>query len=704
MFKPPYFYENNQTTTMTIKERLIKKISDGELAFKDERQIFIKLNVRPSQKKAVISALCELESDGEILRDRQGGFATPEQLGAFTATVQGNERGFAFLIPDDGSDDCFVPRRSLCGALHKDRVLAARRRGTEDEAYVVKILERGMKRVVGTFERDRRAGYVLPDERKFDSDVYIPLSLCGGAKVGDKVVAEITGYPKDKPVGGKVVEILGESGDFYVEEDAIIRSYGLYEEFPSAAVKQAEEAAKMPVILGKRRDLRNLTTVTIDGEDTRDIDDAVSLTREGKNYILGVHIADVSEYVKSGGATDKEAYRRGTSVYFPDRVLPMLPKALSNGACSLNEGENRYAMSAVMTFDENGKRLKAEFCESVIISDKRMTYTEVTDIVEGGKTAVNPDICRMLCEMRELCLLLEKRRKAAGEVNLDVKEAHIYVDEKGEIEIPDSERSISHRMIEQFMISANEAVAEGLKKRGAPCLYRVHEKPAPEKASSFFSFLRDLGVNAAGDVSDIKPSDFKKILESVEGKPYADIVNRLMLRAMQKARYSKENIGHFGLASDCYCHFTSPIRRYPDLFVHRALKLVIRGEVEEAKRLYENIAAETAKDASEREVNAERAERDVDDLYKVAYMSERIGEEYDAVISGVTNFGIFAELPNSIEGIIRVDALPRDGYAFIEEKLLLKGAFHSYKIGQSVRVKVAGCDYSSMRVQFVMVE
>ncbi len=689
---------------MTIKETLFKKIACGELAFKDERQIFIKLNIRPSQKKAVVSALCELESDGIIMRDKQGGFATPEQLGAFTATVQGNERGFAFLIPDDGSGDFFAPRRSLCGALHKDRVLAAKKRGTDDEAYVIKIIERGMKRVVGTFERDRRAGYVLPDERKFDSDVYIPLSLCGKAKVGDKVVAEITSYPKDRPVGGKIVEILGESGDFYVEEDAIIRSYGLYEEFPAAAVKQAEEAAAKPVVLGKRRDLRNLATVTIDGEDTRDIDDAVSLTREGKNFVLGVHIADVSEYVISGGATDKEAYRRGTSVYFPDRVLPMLPKALSNGACSLNEGEDRYAMTAFITFDENGKRLRAEFCESVIKSDVRMTYNEVTDIVEGGKSTVDPDICRMLCEMSELCLLLEKRRKAAGEVNLDVKEAHIFVDESGEIVIPDCERKISHRMIEQFMISANEAVAEELKKRGVPCLYRVHEKPAPEKASSFFAFLRDLGVNAAGEVSDIKPEDFKKVLDAVAGKPYADIVNRLMLRAMQKARYSKDNLGHFGLASSCYCHFTSPIRRYPDLFVHRALKRVLRGDAEEAKRLYGDIAAETAKNASEREVNAERAERAVDDLYKVAYMSERIGEEYDAVISGVTNFGIFAELPNSIEGIIRLDALPRDGYSFIEEKLLLKGGKHSYKIGQSVRVKVAGCDYSSMRVQFVIVE
>lgn len=692
---------------MNIRDIIIKKFNSGELAFADERHIFAALNLHPAERKQIKKILSRLEDDGIIMRDNQGGYATPEQLGAFTGTVQGNERGFAFIIPDDRQarpNDFFVPRRSLSGALNKDRVLAAHRRGTEDEAYVIKILERGMKRVVGTFEKDRRAGYVIPDDRKFDSDVYIPLSLCGNAKAGEKVVAEITSYPEGKMVGGKIVEILGESGDFYTEELSIIRSYGLNETFPASVERAAVEASRQPIISGNRKDFRNLLTITIDGEDTRDIDDAVSLEMRGDKYILGVHIADVSNYVKFGGKIDREAYDRGTSVYFPDAVLPMLPKALSNGACSLNEGEDRYAMSCIMTFDKRGKKLKSEFYESVIQSDRRMTYTAVTAVLDGDKDACEKyaEIAPMLKNAQALCLALEERRKNAGSVNLDVKEAHIYVDEKGEIVIPDYERSISHRIIEQFMVAANESVAQFLQSRNVPCLYRVHEKPSPEKANAFFSFLRDLGINARGDAEDVKPCDFQRVLNGVEDKPYASVVNRVMLRSMQKARYCEENLGHFGLASECYCHFTSPIRRYPDLFVHRVLKLVLNGEQDAAKRQFSPIARDAAADTSERERRADMAERDVDDLYKVVYMQDKIGQEFDAVISGVTNFALFAELPNTIEGVIRLETLPQDNYAFVEEKFLLKGVNHSYKIGDPVRIKVAGCDYGNMRVEFVL--
>ncbi|MGN0818294.1 MAG: ribonuclease R [Candidatus Coproplasma sp.] len=692
---------------MSIRDKIIKKISSGELAFAEERKIFSALNIHPAERKHVKKILNELEDDGILMRDSQGGFATPEQVGAFTGVVQGNERGFAFIIPDDKEarpNDYFVPRRALCGALNKDRVLAAHKRGTEDEAYVIKILERGMKRVVGTFEKDRRAGYVIPDDAKFDSDVFIPLSLCGNAKAGDKVVAEITSYPKDKMVGGKIVEVLGESGDFYTEELSIIRSYSLNQTFPSSVERAAQEVSRQPIVLEKRKDFRDFLTITIDGEDTRDIDDAISLERQGDNFILGVHIADVSHYVKYGDKIDREAYDRGTSVYFPDMVLPMLPKALSNGACSLNEGEDRYATSCVMTFDKHGKKLKSEFYESIICSNRRMTYTAVTAILDGDRDACEKyaDIAPMLKDAEELCLALENRREKSGSVNLDVKEAHIYVDENGEIIIPDYERSISHRIIEQFMVSANESVAEFLQNKKAPCLYRVHEKPSPEKANNFFAFLKDLGVNASGNTEELKPTDFQRVLNGVEGKPYASVVNRVMLRSMQKARYCEENLGHFGLASECYCHFTSPIRRYPDLFVHRVLKLLINGEGATAERIFSSIAHDAAVDASERERRADMAERDVDDLYKVVYMQDRIGEEFDAVISGVTNFALFAELPNTIEGIIRLETLPQDNYAFVEEKFLLKGINHSYKIGDPVKIKVAGCDYGSMRVEFIL--
>ena len=690
---------------MKLKDKILKSIKSGSLTFKNAKAMCDGLGVKYSERKTVTKLLGELEDEGEIIKDGQGGYATPEQLGAFRGVVQGNERGFAFIIPEDREahdGDYFVPRRSLGGAMNKDVVLAVHKRGTEDEAFVVKIIERGMKRVVGTFERDKRAGYVIPDDRRFDSDVYVPLSLCMDARPGDKVVAEITSYPKNAMVGGKIVEILGESGDFYTEELSIIRSYGLIEQFPDEVERQAEEVAAQKISPRGRRDLRGLLTVTIDGEDTRDIDDAVSLERDGENYVLGVHIADVSHYVKLNGKLDREAYARGTSVYFPDRVLPMLPKALSNGACSLNEGEDRYAMSCFMTFDASGRKLGYDICQSIIKSDRRMTYTAVTGILEGDP-ALNKkyaDVAPMLKDMERLCLKLEKRRKGAGSINLDVKEAHIYVDESGKIVIPDYERSVSHRMIEQFMVSANESVAEFAFKRRAPFLYRVHEKPSPEKASTFFSFLRDLGIAPAGNIYDLSPMDFQKILSGVEDKPYSAVVNRVMLRSMQKARYCEENLGHFGLASSCYCHFTSPIRRYPDLFVHRVLKKLLDGDDGGAKKAYGPIAKQAGIDTSECERRADMAERDVDDLYKVVYMQDKIGEEFDAVISGVTNFAVFAELPNTIEGIMRIDSLPPDNYAFIEDKFLLKGIKHSFRIGEPIRIKVVGCDYGSMRVQF----
>ena len=691
---------------MKLKESILIKIKEGKLTFKNAKAMCDSLGMRYSDRDKVKKALAELEDEGKIIKDGQGGYATPEQLGAFRGTVQGNERGFAFIIPDDKSvrdGDFFVPRRALNGAMNRDKVLAVHKRGTEDEAYVVKIIERGQKRIVGTFEKDKRAGYVLPDDKHFDSDVYVPLSLCINAKPGDKVVAEITSYPKNAMVGGKIVEILGESGDFYTEELSIIRSYGLIEEFPAEVERAAEEVARQPITPGKRRDLRNLLTITIDGEDTRDIDDAVSLERDGQNYVLGVHIADVSHYVKLNGKLDREAYARGTSVYFPDMVLPMLPKALSNGACSLNEGEDRYAMSCFMVFDQSGKKLGYDICESIIKSDHRMTYTEVTAILDGDEAVTKKyaDVAPMLREMEKLCLKLEKRRKAAGSIDLDVKEAHIYVNEQGEIVIPDYERSVSHRIIEQFMVSANESVADFAFKRKAPFLYRVHEQPSPEKASTFFSFLRDLGITPLGNVQDLQPSDFQKILKEVEDKPYSPVVNRVMLRSMQKARYCEDNLGHFGLASQCYCHFTSPIRRYPDLFVHRVLKKLLAGDDAGAKKTYGPIAHEAGIDTSECERRADMAERDVDDLYKVVYMQDKIGEEFDAVISGVTNFAVFAELPNTIEGIMRIETLPQDSYAFIEEKFLLKGIKHSFKIGDPIRIKVAGCDYGNMRVEFV---
>lgn len=692
---------------MELKKLISEGFKNGKLKGKTLNEIAPSLRLSPSYKNSIRSAIRQLTEDGEIIKDNSGRYYTPKQAGAFRARVKGNPQGYAFLIPEGYAErehDYFVPKKRLKDALDGDLVVAIPVKGTADEAAVVSIAERGRKLIVGRLEVAGRTGYVIPDDRAFCTDVFVPYHLFNGANDGDKVVAEILSYPRGRAAGGKIVEILGEDGDFFTEEDAIIRSYNLHTEFPEYVEETAEKVAKEPVVLKGRLDLRELLTVTIDGADTRDIDDAVSLEKTEGGYRLGVHIADVSHYVKRGGCIDKEAYERGTSVYFPDRVLPMLPKALSNGACSLNEGENRYAMSLFMTFDESGEKTGAELCESVIKSDKKMTYDEVASILKtgGGADGEYPHIAPMLRDMQELCLLLEQRRKTAGEVALDVKEAHIYLNERDEIVIPEYRREISHRIIEQFMVSANESVAEIAERKNAPFLYRIHEKPAPEKAEILYGFLRDLGVNAKGDINDARPSDYQKILSAVADKPYSSVVNKIMLRSMQKARYSEVNKGHFGLASDCYCHFTSPIRRYPDLFIHRVLKDILHGELDKTRAKYTADAKTAATDTSERERLADAVERDVDDLYKLAYMSERIGEEYDAVISGVIESGVFAELANTVEGMIRLESLPADSYEYIPEKFLLKGARHSYRIGDAIRIKVAGCDFGTRRVQFTL--
>lgn len=620
----------------------------------------------------------------------------------FTGTVQGSDRGFAFIIPDtDAGQDFFVPKKSVNGAYHGDKVLAAHVYGTKDEAYIIKIIERANPRIVGTLQRDRRAFYVYPDNIK-QPIVFIPLSSSQTAQNGDKVVCEITSYPKGKAPGGKIIEVLGEEGDLATEEISIIRSYNLEEEFPQNVLDEARKVAAETVKKDGREDLTDKLIITIDGEDTRDIDDGVSLEMSGENFVLGVHIADVSHYVKFCSALDNNAYARGTSVYFPDCVLPMLPRELSNGACSLNEGEDRYAISCFMTFAPDGERLSYDIKKSVIRSAYRMTYIDVTAICNGDEetrkkyTEIN-DMCGA---MEKLCLILEQKRERLGSINLDVKEAHIYVDESGKIIIPSAERTISQRIIEQFMIAANEAVAEFLQKSGTPCLYRIHEQPSLEKAGTFFSFLRDLGVKAHGNPDCLLPMDFQSVLKSTEDKPFYSVINKVMLRSMQKARYCEENRGHFGLASECYCHFTSPIRRYPDLFVHRVLTQVLNGNGAGAKKLYGKTVHDAGIDCSARERVADECERKVDDLYKLAYMSERLGEEFDAVISGVTGFGIFCELENTIEGLVPIEDLPADQYEYFEEKFLLKGAKHSYRLGQKVKIKVVDCDLGRLRVLF----
>lgn len=693
---------------MNAKESLLTKFINGDLAGLSIDQICKKLNVPYREKASLLKLLFDLIDEGKLFETQDGLFGTPEQLGLIKGVLRGNERGFAFLVPEDKTaypNDFFIPHRALHGALHGDTVFAEYVRGTEDEAEVCSILQRGFSEIVGIFRKDRKAGYLIPDDKRYFTEIYIPLSDCFKIKNGVKAVAKITDYPRGKAPGGRIVEVLGDEDDFFAEELSIIRSFSLKEEFPqpvqSAAIKaQTQGICKNDLL--NRRDFRSLSIVTIDGSDTRDIDDAISLEKSGDRYILGVHIADVSHYVPYRSTLDKEAYERGTSVYFPDRVLPMLPKELSNGICSLNEGEDRLTLSCLMTIDSKGVVVDREIVEGIIRSTHKMTYDEVTEILSGEESVCEKyaDVKDMVLQFAQLTEVLQKMREKKGNVDLEVKEAKIFFDGEN-IAIPDhdNKREFSHQIIEEFMVLTNETVAEYMESIEAPFIYRVHEKPAEEKASAFRVFAQNLGLNVRFKDKEVNPYDYQKVLKSAEDMPFYPVLNRVMLRSMQKARYTSENLGHFGLASKCYCHFTSPIRRYPDLCIHRIIKSVLNGQYAQACELYGGVVEDIAKQSSDRERRAADAEREVDALYTTMYMSEKIGEEYDAVISGVTSFGLFAELSNAVEGFIPIETLVGE-YEFIPERFLLRGNKESFTIGESIHVTVSDVDFDRRRTEF----
>ena len=692
---------------MSAREKLLEAFLDGTLAKRNILEICKILQIPYREKSRIIELLDKLCAEGLLYQNDGGRYGTIEQLGLLKGTLTGNERGFAFFTPENGQrfeDDLFIPHKNLCGALHGDTVLVERIfERSDDEGKVVKILERGLTQVVGVFRRNKKSGYLIPDEKRYASEVYIPLSTCFNIPNNVKAVAKITSYPYGKAPGGEIVEVLGEEDDFFAEELSIIRSYNLREEFPAAVEKEANKQANRKITdedICARRDFRDKLIVTIDGEDTRDIDDAISLERVDDDYLLGVHIADVTHYVGYRSILDEEAFERGTSVYFPDRVLPMLPRALSNGICSLNEGEDRLTLSCLMRVNKKGVVVSSEIVEGIIRSTHKMTYTEVTAILDGDeKTAQKyADVKDMVWLFKELTDILLVMRDKKGSISLDVKEAKIILD-GDEIKIPDYKRVFAYQIIEAFMVLANETVAEYMHGIEAPFVYRIHEKPNEEKATTFRAFAQSLGLNARFSVDDVKPYDYQKLLKVAEGLPTYSVLNRVMLRSMQKAKYSPENLGHFGLASSCYCHFTSPIRRYPDLCIHRIIKEVINGGYARALEVYGGFVERAADQSSDRERKATEAERDVDDLYMTMYMSERIGEEYDAVISGVTSFGLFAELPNTVEGFIPMESL-YGTYKYDAERFCIVGERGVYSIGEEIRVKVIDVDFYRRRTEF----
>ena len=689
---------------MTAAQQIEEKFASDEFTYKTAREIARLLGVtQKSEREAVNRVLRSLEEEGAIVRDEKNRYVLPAALGLYKGVLRGNERGFAFLVREEG--DLFIPHRSLHGAMHGDTVFArcvGGERGDEGEVY--SIVSRGYSEIVGTYFKEKKGGYVQPDERRFFNDVRV-----AGSKVraysGEKVLIKILDYPEGGEPVGEITEVLGQSGDLSCEEDAIIRSKNLAEEFPHKALAEAKRVSAEKVEVGGRRDFRDRLIITIDGDDSRDFDDAVEVWREGKYYRLGVHIADVTHYVSRGRALDTEAYKRGTSVYFPDRVLPMLPEELSNGICSLNEGEDRCTLSCLMKIDEKGKVKDSEIVTGVIRSSARMTYKNVAAILDGDRELSEKYefLLLMLEEMRQLAEILMKKRKSRGSIDLDVKEAAVTVQD-GAVSVKEYERTVAHKIIEEFMILANETVAEFMERFEMPFIYRVHEKPGEEKAESFKAYLSELGVKANFHADNVRPGEYGKILDKLEGGPLFHVVNRVMLRSMSKARYSAENSGHFGLASSCYCHFTSPIRRYPDLLVHRLVKMVLDGRAAEAADTFSRFVYGAALSCSESERRADEAERDVDELYKTWYMREHLGETFSAVVSGVTSFGVFAELPNTIEGLIRIENLPKDDYVFVEQRFLLRGLSHSFKIGDPIQIKVAAADIGTRKCEFVLAD
>ena len=646
----------------------------------------------------------------DILRKKDA--KTKSKARRVEGKIQMTSKGYAFLLPTDITiEDIFIAERDLNGAMHNDIVVVSvmPHGGRREEGKVVQVIERGNERIVGVLHIVKKIAFVKPDDVKFGKDISIPLSKIGGAVDGDKVVAKITRYYASKRnPDGEIIEVLGKPNQIDTEILAIIRSYGLYDDFPE---KVKAVASQIPESIDKskyasRLDYTNNITFTIDGEDTRDIDDAISIEINSKgNRVLGVHIADVGEYVRKDSVIDKEAFKRGTSVYFPNLVLPMLPRELSNGICSLNERVDRLALSCFMEFDKNAELVSHKICESIINSKKRFTYTKVQAIFEGDKDEA-PELINALLEMRGLAKQIEEKRVKRGAIEFNIPEVQISLNELGDVlNLTKREHNESHKLIETFMIVANETIASHFVELKAPFVYRIHEQPDAEKINKLIGMVNGFGIkHTIDDPEAVEPIEIQKLLESIKDEPSEYVLNKIALRCMKKAKYSPDCIGHYGIASPKYCHFTSPIRRYPDLTIHRIIKKYINGEISDKEKLFLKEFVNLASvQSSETERNAEAVERDVDDLYRVFYMSHHVGEEFDGVISSVTNFGVFVELDNTVEGMIRIDALPQDQYEFFEDRFCLKGYKNTYTIGDKVRVRTTRADILSREIDFDLI-
>ena len=711
----------NGGTKMVSRERVLAFMREEAYNPMTDHELAVIFNLKENDIGSFYTVLDDMEKKGEIIKTKKNRYAAPERMNLMVGKLQMHTKGFGFILSElEGYADVFIPATDMNGAMHNDRVIGRITRksadGKKSEGEIIRIIARANDEIVGTYEGSKNFGFVVADDQRINMDIYIPKSEVNGAKEGFKVIAKITKWPEPRRnPEGTIIEVLGHKDDVGTDIISIIKKHKLPEEFP----KKVEEAAAaieetiQDEEIGRRRDLRDERIVTIDGADAKDLDDAVSVKKlDNGNYLLGVHIADVTHYVKEMSPLDKEALKRATSVYLVDRVIPMLPKKLSNGVCSLHPKVNRLTLSVNMEIDKKGKVVKHDIYESIIKTSERMTYTDVSDILENKDDEALQKKYDYLIEdfkiMEELALILRKRRDARGSIDFDFDESKIILDENGRpVEIKKAERRIANKIIEEFMLLCNETVAEHYHLADTPFVYRIHEDPDSEKIEAFNKFIHNFGYHLKGITNEVHPTALQDLVKKVEGKKEEKIINTLMLRALKKARYSPDNSGHFGLAAHNYCHFTSPIRRYPDLQIHRIIKESLQGKIagKRIKKLKE-IVATAALISSEREKLAMEAERETDDLKKAEYMTYHIGEEFDGIISSVMSFGMFVELENTIEGLVRISSLVDDYYIFDADNYLFRGdrTKKTFRIGDPVRIKVIKADISQKQIDFMLIQ
>lgn len=699
-----------------LKQKLLGLVSEAAYNPLKKEELAIIFDIHHTEMPMFYNFLDELVEDGYLILTKKGKYTSPSHMGLFVGKLVSHKKGFGFVESDEEyTQDLFIPADNLNGAMHNDRVIAEIITPATDEkraeGKIIKVVERAITDVVGTFQDSKNFGFVVPDNKKFNKDIFIPKKFFNGAKRNDKVVCRITKWPmEDRKPEGKIIEVLGQKGDRYVEIASVIREHGLPEEFPKKVVDEAEKVAvEIPQEeIDRRLDIRDMNIFTIDGEDAKDLDDAVSIeVLDNGNYKLGVHIADVTHYVKEKSKLDKEALKRATSVYLVDKVIPMLPKNLSNGVCSLNPFEDKLTLSVFMEIDSKGEVIKHDIKETIINSKARMTYTEVSDILEKDDEKLKNTFAKVVDDFynaEKLARILMQRREKRGAINFDFPEAKIILNGDGDVvDITQYERRISNKIIEEFMLVANETVAEHFFWLNMPFVYRVHETPAHEKIETLNKFISTFGYVIKGDLESVHPKELQKIIENIHGTTEEKAISTIMLRSLKQARYSPECIGHFGLAAQYYSHFTSPIRRYPDLQIHRIIKEFLNGKISQKRQdQLAQIVDYASTQSSEREREAELAERDVKDIYKARYMEDKVGEEFIGIVSSVTSFGMFIELDNTVEGLVRLADMNDDYYIFDENSFTILGerTKKMFRIGDVVRIRVDKVNVDFKEIDF----